>query len=40
LLRSFDLWFAARLPWIAALIALAVALWLVARSQRRRGEPA
>jgi len=40
LLRSFDLWFAARLPWIVALVAVATALWLVARAQRRRGEPA
>jgi membrane protein YqaA with SNARE-associated domain len=40
LLRSFDLWFAERLPWILALLAAATALWFLARAHRRRGEPA
>jgi membrane protein YqaA with SNARE-associated domain len=40
LLRSFDLWFAGRLPWIAAFLGVATALWLLSRAQRRRGEPA
>lgn len=40
LLRQFDLWFARRLPWILAALLVAVALGLMARAQRRRGEPA
>ena len=40
LLKEFDLWFAHRLPWILALAGAGTALWLMARAQRRRGEPA
>lgn len=36
LLRRFDVWFAARLPWILALAGAATALWLLARARSRR----
>lgn len=40
LLRRFDAWFAARLPYILALLVTATALWLLARAERRRREAA